>query len=169
MRSSRRSRRLAPPRAKLPHADRGAAGSLQQRVGLCAWRCGAALAGGCSRRPSTTRSACSSMCNFQHRVSEVLEGHGVASYTGIDDVGLHAQTFDQYLDHLETKWSTDKQECFAIVRADTHFDSAWIVHHFTAETIPVQMWEAEGELASVVEALARRHGAPRTRFWSSAV
>ena len=72
-------------------------------------------------------------------------------------------------DHLETKWSTDKQECFAIVRADTHFDSAWIVHHFTAETIPVQMWEAEGELASVVEALARRHGAPRTRFWSSAV
>ncbi len=66
-----------------------------------------ALRGGTGRwlqqKTVTTRSACSSMCNFQHRVSEVLEGHGVASYTGIDDVGLHAQTFDQYLDHLETK------------------------------------------------------------------
>jgi hypothetical protein len=38
------------------------------------------------------------MCNFQHRVSEVLKGHGVASYTGIDDLGLYAQTFGQYLD-----------------------------------------------------------------------
>ena len=40
---------------------------------------------------------------FQQRVSEILgdlEGHGVASY--IDDLGLYASTFDQYLLRLET-------------------------------------------------------------------
>ena len=40
---------------------------------------------------------------FQQRVSEVLgdlEGHGVASY--IDDLGLYAASFDQYLQRLET-------------------------------------------------------------------
>jgi hypothetical protein len=40
---------------------------------------------------------------FQQRVSEVLgdlEGHGVASY--IDDLGLYATSFDQYLQRLET-------------------------------------------------------------------
>ena len=40
---------------------------------------------------------------FQQRVSEVLgdlEGHGVASY--IDDLGLYATSFDQYLLRLET-------------------------------------------------------------------
>jgi hypothetical protein len=40
---------------------------------------------------------------FQQRVSEVLgdlEGHGVASY--IDDLGLYATTFEEYLQRLQT-------------------------------------------------------------------
>ena len=39
---------------------------------------------------------------FQMRVSEVLgnlEGHGVASY--IDDLGLYATTFEEYLQRLQ--------------------------------------------------------------------
>ncbi len=46
--------------------------------------------------------AASGPAQFQQRVSEVLgdlEGHGVASY--IDDLGLYATNFEEYLQRLQ--------------------------------------------------------------------